>query len=204
MNTIERIFTESGSCAEYARRYFSYLSEVMGRIDPGAIERFANLLDKAREAGKQIFFIGNGGSAATASHFANDLGKGASVKGRRPFRAVSLTDNIALITALANDEGYDRIFVAQLEHLLGDGDLVIAISASGNSPNVVKAVEYANSRGAMTVGLTGFSGGKLKEAAQFCVHIGTPAGEYGPVEDSHMILDHLVTTYLRMKIEGKK
>jgi len=201
MNTIEKIFSGSDSCAEYARSYFSYLSELFTRMDLPSIVRFADLLDGARRKGKQIFFIGNGGSAATASHFANDLGKGASVKGQLPFKAFSLTDNIALITALANDEGYERIFVAQLENILNEGDLVVGISASGNSPNVVKALEYAASRGAITVALTGFSGGRLKEIAQFSVHSETPKGEYGPVEDIHMILDHLVTTYLKMKGE---
>lgn len=199
-NNVERAFEESRSCEEYARRYFAYLSVVAAGIDLRAIARFADILDDARARGANIFFMGNGGSAATASHFANDLGKGASVDGCKPFRAVSLADNVALITALANDEGYDRIFTAQLEKLLGEGDVVVAISASGNSPNIVKAVEYANSVGAVTVGLTGFSGGRLKEVAQHCIHVETPKGEYGPVEDVHMILDHLVTTYLKMKL----
>ncbi|MDD5555888.1 MAG: SIS domain-containing protein [bacterium] len=204
MNTIERMFAASGSCEEYARRYFAYLGEVAARLDLGAIARFADLLDEARREGRTIFFIGNGGSAATSSHFANDLGKGALVAGRRPFRAQSLTDNISLITALANDEGYDRIFVAQLESLLDEGDVVVGISASGNSPNVVKAFEYANARGARTVAVTGFSGGRLREIAGLAVHIETPGGEYGPVEDFHMILDHLVTTYLKMRLEREE
>lgn len=140
MNNIEKIFTESESCADYAR--------------------LAELFEKAREGGKRIYFLGNGGSAATSSHFTNDLGKGAGVKGAPPFRAVSLADNVSLITALANDDGYDRIFVAQLENALDKGDVAVGISASGNSPNVVAAIEYANSRGAATVGLTGFSGGR--------------------------------------------
>ena len=201
MNNIDRIFSESSSCADYGRRYLEYLSGLFKKIDPEAIGRLAAVFDEARGAGKQIYFIGNGGSAATSSHFANDLGKGASVKGSAPFKAISLTGNISLITAIANDEGYERIFVAQLEKVLNEGDVVVGISASGNSPNVVAAIEYANSRGARTVGLTGFSGGKLKEISHLSVHIETPGGEYGPVEDIHMILDHLVTTYLRMNLE---
>jgi D-sedoheptulose 7-phosphate isomerase len=199
-NNIERIFSESRSCADYADKYFAYLAGLFKRIDPAAIQQLVNLLSEARRSGKQIFFIGNGGSAATSSHFANDLGKGACVKGKAPFKAMSLVDNMSLITALANDDGYENIFVAQLQNILNEGDVVVGISASGNSPNVVKAIEYANSRSAKTVGLTGFSGGKLKELAQVCVHIETPRGEYGPVEDIHMILDHLITTYLKMKL----
>lgn len=200
-NKVEEIFSRTGTCAGYARGYFSYLSGLFGKIDARAVERVAVIFEKARAQGKQIFFMGNGGSAATASHFANDLGKGARVGGQAPFKAVSLTDNVSLITALANDEGYDEIFVAQLENLLNPGDVVVAISASGDSPNVVKAIEYANTRGAKTVGLTGFSGGRLKEVAHLCILVGTPQGEYGPVEDIHLILDHIVTSYLKMVLE---
>jgi D-sedoheptulose 7-phosphate isomerase len=199
-NNVERIFGESGSCAEYAGKYLSYLSEVFKAIDCGAIGTVAEIFERARVEGKQIFFIGNGGSAATSSHFANDLGKGACVKGKTPFKAMSLVDNVSLITALANDDGYENIFIAQLQNILNAGDVVVGISASGNSPNVVKAIEYANSKGAITVGLTGFSGGKLKEISQVFVHVDTPRGEYGPVEDAHMILDHLITTYLKMRL----
>jgi D-sedoheptulose 7-phosphate isomerase len=199
MNTIERIFSESGSCGEYAGRYLAYLSELFSRIDGKEIAAFASALDAARQAGKAIYFMGNGGSAATSSHFANDLGKGARVKGKKPFRTMSLADNLPLLTAIANDEGYENVFIDQIEGIVEEGDVVVGISASGNSPNVVRAIEYANSRGAVTVGLTGFSGGRLKEAAKLTVHVETPEGEYGPVEDIHMILDHLVTTYLKMK-----
>ncbi len=201
MNNIERIFSESNSCADYARGYFSYISTLFGRIDFESIGRFADLLDEARQAGNQIFFMGNGGSAATSAHFANDLGKGACVKGKAPFKAISLADNVPLVTAIANDEGYEKIFVMQLQNILNAGDVVVGISASGNSPNVITAIKYANSKGAKTVGLTGFSGGELKKVVQLPVHIETPAGEYGPVEDFHMVIDHLVTTYLKMRLE---
>jgi D-sedoheptulose 7-phosphate isomerase len=111
-------------------------------------------------------------------------------------KVVSLTDNVAVITALANDYGYDRIFVMQLEPLLAEGDVVVAISASGNSPNVVQAIEFANERKAVTVGLTGFDGGRLGELCEIHVHVPSARGEYGPVEDAHMVLDHLVMSYL--------
>ncbi len=199
MNTLEKLFMESASCAAYARGYLDYLASLLAQLDLEAVARFADLLEEARAEGTQVFFIGNGGSAATSSHFANDLGKGARVEGETPFRALSLADNVSLITALANDEGYDRVFVAQLEPLLREGDVVIGISASGNSPNVMQALEYARLRGARTVAITGFNGGRMRTIAGLSVHLETPAGEYGPVEDFHMILDHLVTSYLKMR-----
>jgi D-sedoheptulose 7-phosphate isomerase len=204
MNTVERIFAESGSFADFAKGYLSYLASLFSRLDLGALGRFADLLEGVRREGNQVFFIGNGGSAATSSHFANDLGKGARVEGEAPFRAISLADNMSLITALANDEGYERIFVAQLEGLLNPGDIVVGISASGNSPNIVRAFEYANARGAVTVAVTGFDGGRMRQIAGLSVHLETPKGEYGPVEDFHMILDHLVTSYLRMRAEKRR
>jgi D-sedoheptulose 7-phosphate isomerase len=204
MNNVEKAFSESGSCASYARGYLGYLASLFSRVDLDAVSRFADLLEEARLAGNGIFFMGNGGSAATSSHFANDLGKGARVEGKVPFRAISLADNVSLITALANDEGYERVFVAQLESLLREGDVAVGISASGNSPNIVRALEYANARGARTVAVTGFDGGRMRAVAGLSVHLETPKGEYGPVEDFHMILDHLVTSYLRMRAEKKR
>jgi len=204
MNNVERIFGETGSCAEYAGKYFSYLVEVFKGLDLGAIQAAAEILEEARKNGKHIFFMGNGGSAATASHFTNDLGKGARVEGKAPFKAIGLADNVSLITALANDCGYENIFVEQLKNILNKGDVVVGISASGNSPNLVKAMEYANEKGAVTVGLTGFSGGKMREIAKHCIHVDTPKGEYGPVEDVHIILDHLITTFLKMRILAGK
>jgi D-sedoheptulose 7-phosphate isomerase len=123
------------------------------------------------------------------------------VEGAIPFRAVSLTDNVAVLTAIANDIAYADVFVRQLEGLLRPGDVVVAISASGNSPNVVRAIEYARSHGAVTVGLTGFDGGRLKALCDEAVHVATPPGEYGPVEDTHLVLDHLITGYLRARLQ---
>ncbi len=153
------------------------------------------MLVEARERGARIFFIGNGGSAATAAHFANDIGIG-SQSWSKPFKTVSLADNVPVLTALANDYGYENVFTLQLKTQMSQGDVVVAISVSGNSPNVVSAIEYANANGAVTTALTGFDGGRLKGLTQISVHVPTEKGEYGPVEDVHMILDHLVGTYL--------
>ena len=145
--------------------------------------------------------MGNGGSAATASHFANDIAIG-SKSWSKPFRALSLVDNIPTLTAIANDDGYEEIFVQQLKVQMVPGDVVVAISASGNSPNVVRAIEYANANGAFTVGVTGFDGGKLRDISRIGVHIPTTKGDYGHVEDVHMILNHLISAYLMRASRG--
>jgi D-sedoheptulose 7-phosphate isomerase len=181
--------------AAFARGYLSYVTKVLAQFDEKAIAVFIGALLEARERGAQILFIGNGGSAATASHFANDIGIG-SRSWKKPFRALSLTDNVPILTAVANDYGYEEIFTAQLRLYLKPGDLLVAISASGNSANVIKAVEFANAHGATTVALTGFDGGQLRRIAKHTVHVPTKKGEYGTTEDAHMVLDHLVGGFL--------
>jgi D-sedoheptulose 7-phosphate isomerase len=192
MNNVERLFRERPAAADFADGYLSYLAQVFARVDREAIASFIGVLEQARDSGATVFFCGNGGSASTASHFQNDLTRWRT----DPMKVVSLTDNVAVITALANDYGYERIFVMQLEPLLSEGDVVVAISASGNSPNVVQAIEFARQRNAITVGLTGFDGGRLGELCEIHVHVPSARGEYGPVEDAHLVLDHLVMSYL--------
>jgi D-sedoheptulose 7-phosphate isomerase len=192
VNNVERLFRDHPEAADFAEGYLGYLSQVFARIDRDAVALFVEALERARAEGATVFFCGNGGSAATASHFQNDLTRWRT----DPMKVVSLTDNVAVITALGNDYGYERIFVMQLEPLLAEGDVVVAISASGNSPNVVQAIEFANERKAVTVGLTGFDGGRLGELCEIHVHVPSARGEYGPVEDAHMVLDHLVMSYL--------
>jgi D-sedoheptulose 7-phosphate isomerase len=195
MNRIEQLYRENPLAPAFARGYLDYLQEVVRQLDVEAIARFIDTLLAARERGARIFFLGNGGSAATASHFANDLAFGCR-KGSKPFRALSLTDNLSMVTAIGNDCGYEEIFYQQLRAQVVPGDVVVAISASGNSANVIKAVHYANGVPAVTVALTGFDGGRLKQVASLVVHVPTNKGEYGPVEDVHLILDHLVSAFL--------
>ena len=193
MNEVDKLTQQyEGDPAGYARAYLDYLASCFKAIDSVAVECFIRLLLAARTSGNSVFFIGNGGSAATASHFANDMSIGTRTGDNLPFRAVSLTDNVAVMTALANDEGYDRMFVDQLKVHMRDGDSLVAISASGNSPNLIEAVDYAKTRGATVVGLTGFDGGRLREKSDISLHVPTAKGEYGPVEDVHMIFDHLI------------
>lgn len=193
MNNIDKMYTDDA--ATFAGRYITYLAEVLHRMDPQAIARFVRLLLAAREAGSTVFFIGNGGSAATASHFANDLAIGNNDY-ERPFRVVSLTDNVAVLTAIGNDFGYEDVFLRQLKILGRRNDVLVGISASGNSPNLLRAFEYARTAGIKTFALTAFDGGKLKTIADDGVHVPTEAKEYGPAEDAHMILDHLIGAYL--------
>jgi D-sedoheptulose 7-phosphate isomerase len=193
MNNIDRMYTSDP--VEFARGYLEYLQAVLRRIDPAEIGGFIRTLLDARERSATIFFIGNGGSAATASHFANDLSIGTNDYDK-PFRAFSLTDNVPILTAIGNDFGYDEIFVRQLRALGKSGDVLIGISASGNSPNLLKAFEYASSIGISTIAITAFDGGRMKALANQGIHVPTDLKEYGPAEDAHLVLDHLVTAYL--------
>ena len=201
MNKIEEIFSKAQSEEDYARHYVSYLSELLYNLDFKAIEKVVEVFQNARANGKTIFLVGNGGSAATCSHFVEDLALGTFTEGKKPIKALSLTDNVAYITALNNDIGYENVFTGQLKNLFKQGDVIVGISASGNSPNVIRTIEYANSNGGISIGLLGFDGGKMKEVCHYCIHVETMKGEYGPVEDIHLILSHLITTYLKFIID---
>ncbi len=187
-----------------ARRDFvsGYLSEIRRCLDAlprGDVARFVECLERAYHEDRQVYLIGNGGSAATASHMACDLAKNVypppSTGPVRRFRVTSLTDNVALITALANDCGYDRIFSEQLHNLLQAGDLLIAVSASGNSPNVLDAIALARERRATTAALLGFGGGRAKDMVDVALVVNSD--DYGHVEDLHLMLNHLVAAWMR-------
>ncbi len=203
MRGLMQRFQESASKRDFARHYLDYLATLMAKLDCGVIERIIETFLAAGERGSTIHFLGNGGSAATAAHFANDIGFGTRAAGHPPFRVRSLADNLAVVTALGNDEGFSEIFVRQLEGVLRPEDVVVALSVSGNSPNVVRAVEYAREVGAVTIGCTGFDGGKLRGLVDIDLHVPTPKGEYGPVEDIFQVLDHLVYTYLKLHRRGR-
>ncbi len=197
MSELKKILEECGdSGSKYAKLYAEHLTEVLQRLDYNEIGRVIELFRKARTQGSTIFLCGNGGSAATAAHFANDLGFGASPEGSVPMRAICLTSNSAFLTCLANDIGYENVFAWQLRNLMLPGDIVVAISASGNSPNTVKALEFAKENGGVSVAFLGFDGGKMKDLADYAILVSTNKGEYGPVEDAHMMLDHLISTFL--------
>ena len=193
MNNIDNFFTEDA--AAFSKAYFAYLAEILASINPAEIQIFINNLLEARENQSTIFFMGNGGSAATASHFANDLAVGTDSY-EKPFRAISLSDNNAIITAIANDYGYPEIFQRQLRLLGKKGDIVVGISASGNSVNLVNGFRVAKEMQIKTIAITAFDGGQMRKMADSGIHVATGRGEYGPAEDSHMIIDHMVGAYL--------
>ncbi len=183
------------SSADYMKKVDELLDAIQ---DPS--DRFVEALYEGFEQGRTVFLIGNGGSAANASHFGQDLAKGtlSSMSATRRFRVIPLTDNIGFITALANDEGYDSIFEQQLRNLAASGDLLVAISGSGNSPNVIRATEYARSIGMKVIGVTGFDGGKLKALADVSVHI--PVDDMGMTEALHGVVFHLAMSRLRERL----
>jgi len=183
-----------------------YFARVKRSIDELGSDEFLAKIDEvvkilldARENNKQIFVMGNGGSGSTASHLMCDLGKMTICEGSPRFRVIALTDNIPLMLAWANDASYEDIFVEQLKNLMNPGDVVLGISGSGNSPNVIKAIEYANAHEGITIGWTGFDGGKLGTAAKLAIV--APSHNMQRIEDVHMVLTHLVSSIIRDKLE---
>ncbi|HLD28725.1 MAG TPA: SIS domain-containing protein [bacterium] len=182
------------------RTYAELIRKHLSLMDFRKVELIADRLFRGWIREKQVFTMGNGGSMATASHFASDLCKSVSGRKKDLFRVISLSDNTPLLTALANDFGYERVFEKQLENSLRAGDFVIALSASGNSPNLVRAVRCASRAGAETVALVGFDGGKLKKIAGHCLHI--PENNYAIVEDIHLILTHMICSLFKKKLNS--
>ncbi len=179
--------------------YLTELEQVIHNLSRAEVQAVAQALLENWRARQQLFIIGNGGSAATASHMMNDMNKFTNTPGKHRFRCIALTDNVPLMTAVGNDQSYAEIFVEPLMNLLQPGDTVLAISASGNSPNLVRAVEYAQAHGAQVIGFTGRPGGQLAELADLKVVI--PSDRIGQQEDGHMILDHVLSFALREMIK---
>jgi len=178
-----------------------FLAALSG-VDSAAIEEAAQVLIEARRRKSLVLVAGNGGSASTASHMATDLGVGSHRQGVG-LRVVCISDNSSVITATANDISFQRVFAEQIELLATAGDVVILISASGNSPNIVEACESAVEMGVSVIALTGFDGGRLRALAHHCVHVPTLAGDYGPVEDIHLMINHMLTEMLRETCDGE-
>ena len=191
-NTASQTF----SAVAISQEYLAMFNQLVANFDLSAVARTTEMLRTARDAGATIYVAGNGGSAATATHLANDLGKATKQSGRRPIRIICLSDNVSWFSALANDEGYERVFTGQLENFARSGDVLIVISASGNSPNLVNAVDYARSHGLSTIGLFGFDGGVLKDRVDELLWVESEKGAYGPVESAHVVLCDLITTCL--------
>ncbi|HQV95197.1 MAG TPA: SIS domain-containing protein [Anaerolineales bacterium] len=180
---------------EHITSYISVLQDTVGKLPVAPITRVVETLQNARLEGRKVFVMGNGGSASTANHFVCDLAKNTRHDSLPHFRVIGLTDNMAIFSAYANDEGYENVFAAQLANLVEAEDVVIAISASGNSANVVKAIQEAKSYNAVTVGFTGFTGGKLASLVDIQVHVDSHVIEH--VEDIHLMLEHMIVKAIK-------
>jgi len=187
---------------EFREKFINdYLSDIIRILEDikannaDFFDKLATIFVEARADNRKIFFCGNGGSASTASHFTSDLAKGTIVEGVPRFKVLSLADNIPQMLAWGNDSCYEDIFVEQLKNLMEPGDVVVGISGSGNSGNVLRAISYANENDGVTVGITGFDGGKIKDMVDLCLIV--PVHNMQKTEDIHMLVDHLVTLMLK-------
>jgi D-sedoheptulose 7-phosphate isomerase len=188
--------------AGLADDYIDRLQLVLRSLSRGELTELSEILARAYVNGKQVFTVGNGGSSSLASHMAADLAKNTIGPNMRRFRIMSLSENASIVTALANDLGYENVFVEQLSNLIRAGDVLIVISASGNSPNVIKAIEYARAQSAEVVGLLGFDGGRAAELADLPIVVGS--WDYGIVEDVHLIINHILVEHFRARLAEER
>jgi len=183
---------------EQIKKYFNTVSNILDSIPVEKIDKIINVLIDAYEKRNQVFIFGNGGSAATSSHFACDLGKGVETSGSKRYKVYSLADCVPLMTAWANDTDYEFIFSRQMENFIEKGDIAFALSGSGNSKNVLNALEFAREKGVLTIGLTGFSGGKMKDLCDICIIVEN--NNMQQIEDVHMILCHVIFSRIRDRL----
>ena len=199
MQDLKSIYKKNDSFTEYFKNYTTKLSSILKKLESKDVKKVIQLFQDARNNEQTIFLIGNGGSAATCSHFSEDTSFGAYNPDKKPFKTICLADNSPYITALGNDIGYENVFLGQLRCLMQKDDIVVGISGSGNSPNLIKAIEYANKNGGITIGMLGFDGGKMKDICQYNVIVETEKGLYAIVEDIHLILTHMISSFLLLK-----
>jgi D-sedoheptulose 7-phosphate isomerase len=202
MSNINKLAKSSKSIGDFTSQYIDYLYNVLQSIDKKQVEELIRELDIARKNGNTIFIIGNGGSATTATSMANDLGFDIikKTKTKKPFKFMSLTDSNAVITAISNDLDYSEVFINQLKIHFRKGDKLIAISASGNSNNLVKAVKWVKANKGKVISFLGFDGGKLLKLSDITIHTKSAKGDYGPVEDSHLIVNHILAHWFQTHI----
>ncbi len=193
---------DSSSIGAYLTDYADRLKLALQSVDQAALDKACRLIEQAAANGRRIFAVGNGGSAAIADHLCCDWVKGTHVHGHPTIDSQSLSSNVALYSAIANDYGFEKVFSTQVSFLGREGDVLLAISSSGNSPNILAAIESAHASGMSSIGFSGFSGGKLKEAAQISLHVA--ANNYGIVEDAHQSLMHVIAQFIAVKRDSSK
>jgi D-sedoheptulose 7-phosphate isomerase len=186
------------TCTERAQEHLGLLADAMGQLPLAELERLSEALFRAYRDDKQVFTLGNGGSSSTASHMAADLAKNTIGANMHRFRIMSLNDNVSIMTALANDVGYENVFVEQLMNHIRAGDVLLVVSASGNSTNVLKAMRYARSRSAEVAALLGFDGGAAARLADIALVV--PSDHFGVVENAHLIINHILVDYFKARL----
>jgi phosphoheptose isomerase len=191
----------AGSIVSTARQYIDGMADLLRKVDPAPIDELADCVFQAWRDGRRVFVFGNGGSAYNASHWVTDLVKTAAVDGQKRLAAISLVDNTGLTTAIGNDLSYDETFSYPLETFAQPGDVAVGISCSGNSPNLLRAMQWARDHGLTVVALTGFAGGKAKDLAD--IHVNVPSDNYGLMEDLHMSVGHVVAQALKSRIQAE-
>lgn len=199
MNKLAEMYDSSDSCKEYADNYVAHMAAVLKALDTEAVAKVSQIIQDSAGHDKFIFFVANGGSAAVSTHWVNDLSANTVVDGKPGYRCFSVTDNASSLTALGNDASFDEAFSIQLKANMRPGDIVFAMSVSGNSPNIVNAIEYANANGGITISCTGMEGGKLKEICHHNVHCPSTKDEYGPIEDMFSIIMHIIQSHISMQ-----
>lgn len=184
--------------ASLADDYVGRLHAALTALSRSELTQLGEILSRAYRNGKQVFTVGNGGSSSLASHMAADLAKNTIGPNMRRFRIMSLNENASIMTALANDLGYENVFSEQLTNVIGAGDVLIVVSASGNSPNIIKAIEYAQTQSAEVVGLLGFDGGRAAQLADVAIVVAS--WDYGIVEDVHLTINHILVEHFRARL----
>ena len=198
MDKLKEMYDSAASSEQYAEQYVEHMGNVLKSLDTKTVAAVTAIIEKTAADNKSFFVVGNGGSAAVSTHWVNDLSANTVVEGQPGFRVISLTDNVSALTALANDASFEEVFTIQLKANMRAGDVVLFMSVSGNSPNLVSAMKYANDHGATTIACTGMEGGALKELAHHCIHTPSTKDEYGPIEDIFSIIMHIAQSYISM------
>jgi len=203
MNDIKTLSKKSKNIKEFSLNYFKRLSEIFKKIDADKLKSFEKCLNDARLKGKTIFVFGNGGSASTATTMANDLGFDIikKTKTNKTFKFFSINDNTSVLTAIANDVGYENIFINQLKIHYKKGDIAVILSASGNSKNLIYAAKWLKKNNGKVLSIVGFNGGLLKKISNICLYFKTDKSEYGPIEDIHLIINHIFAHWFQNKIK---